>query len=650
MKHKLLPKFYNKIARVTGELPPGLPLLPPALGQLLSWVKGVQQNGLRLSSAHKLGDYPLTITESPGVYFSDQTCYFVHPDVALGSRPFNIEFQAIIDSTSTFKTILGSSFGRGDLRIQVNPLGGLGVYWYDANNTAYKLDTFNIKVIDAGLITIKFIKTATGMFLLIPELNVDMYQETSTNWYTNANKVAIGALTATNPDLTQSAYFKIYNLKINESEYKFCEGSGDIIFDVSGNGKHLILGSTASSDTIWVTTTDDFSLIDRGYSDRENFLKWSEDISQDSWVVIGGATVNGNTVTTPAAGDGISQSGISNKQKQVAGVTFNATVTLDGTAGETVDIILDDGVAPVTTTVTLPGTGSVSITTDATTTDVILKITSKSSTGFTVSTAHVYKDNSEYVKSEAFAIKGYQAGVDASTDALGNPLLHRKILWNEAPLKYNFDAAFTDIASADSSWNFWYTTDANPILRNDTEFNFDSTGFGQYFFKKGSKVGLAVYNAVLTGPDRANARAFFEETFTLGVFNTTATSVTIAVSGDTWDFEHSGGISRNLTGSNTITATGEFYMYCSNPTGLSAPSQSLDWTSVPSKFPADFLTIDLSGNNLSQTAVDDLMNALDKSGGIKGTVDISGGTNAIPTTSAVASLISKGWTITTNQG
>lgn len=647
MKHKLLPKFYNKIARVTGGLPPGLPMLPPALDQLLSWVKGVQQNGLRLSSAHKLGDYPLTITESPGVYFSDQTCYFVHPEVSLGAHPFTIEFQARFYSGSEGKYIMASNFGRGDVRVSFDFLGNLNFYWYDANGIGYRLFAWK-NLIDGELYTIKCTKTTTGMRLEIPELGVDLYQDTSTAWYTNSNKLAVGAMKSDAPDLTQSGFFKIYKLKVNDSEYRFCEGAGDIVFDVSGNGRHLTLGDTASSDTVWVTTTDDFSLIDLGYSDRENFLKWSEDISQDSWVVIGGATVSGNTVTTPAAGDGISQAGISDKQKQVAGVTFNAAVTLDGTADETVDVTLDDGVAPVTTTVTLPGTASVAITADATATDVVLKITSNVATGFTVNTAHVYKDNSEYVKSESFAIKGYQAGVDASTDALGNPLLHRKILWNEAPLKYNFNAAFTDIITADSAWNFWYTTDAIPILRNDVEFNFDSTGLGQYYFKKGTKVGLAVYNAVLTGADRANARAFFEETFTLGVFNTTATSVTIAVSGDTWDFEHSGGISRGLVDSNTITATGEFYMYCSNPTGLSAPSQSLDWTAVPGKFPLDFLTIDLSGNNLSQAAVDDLMNALDKSGGIGGTVDISGGTNAVPTTSAVASLISKGWTITTN--
>lgn len=62
-------------------------------------------------------------------------------------------------------------------------------------------------------------------------------------------------------------------------------------------------------------------------------------------------------------------------------------------------------------------------------------------------------------------------------------------------------------------------------------------------------------------------------------------------------------------------------------------------------------TLDASGNALPEAEVDGVLAALDDTGINNGTVDLSGGTNAIPSAAGLASKASlegKGWTVTVN--
>jgi len=59
----------------------------------------------------------------------------------------------------------------------------------------------------------------------------------------------------------------------------------------------------------------------------------------------------------------------------------------------------------------------------------------------------------------------------------------------------------------------------------------------------------------------------------------------------------------------------------------------------------------LSGCSLDQTTVDNIINETDANGVLNGTLNLSGGTNSAPSgasSTALANLISKGWTVTTN--
>lgn len=65
----------------------------------------------------------------------------------------------------------------------------------------------------------------------------------------------------------------------------------------------------------------------------------------------------------------------------------------------------------------------------------------------------------------------------------------------------------------------------------------------------------------------------------------------------------------------------------------------------------DATNVDIRFANLTQTSVDNILVALDTAGYSGGTVDLSGGTSATPGVSgiaATASLVGKGWTVTTN--
>ena len=66
---------------------------------------------------------------------------------------------------------------------------------------------------------------------------------------------------------------------------------------------------------------------------------------------------------------------------------------------------------------------------------------------------------------------------------------------------------------------------------------------------------------------------------------------------------------------------------------------------------APFSLFDASTNALTQASVDNIINETDANGVSNGTLNVSGGTNSAPSASsstALANLISKGWTVTTN--
>lgn len=84
-------------------------------------------------------------------------------------------------------------------------------------------------------------------------------------------------------------------------------------------------------------------------------------------------------------------------------------------------------------------------------------------------------------------------------------------------------------------------------------------------------------------------------------------------------------------------------------TALDVHSKSLTTLDV-SELTA-LLTLDASGNALTQDAVNAVLMALDNLGLSNGTVDLSGGTSPAPNgagATAASNLTGKGWTVTTN--
>lgn len=67
---------------------------------------------------------------------------------------------------------------------------------------------------------------------------------------------------------------------------------------------------------------------------------------------------------------------------------------------------------------------------------------------------------------------------------------------------------------------------------------------------------------------------------------------------------------------------------------------------------AQVVALDLSGLDLSEDAVNAILVQLDAMESDNGTVDLSGGTNAVPTgagVTAAANLAARGWSVTVNE-